>query len=37
LQNVNDGSTYVWELNGTNLVDYGYVGWAPGTDWLIRG
>jgi hypothetical protein len=38
LQNAIDGSCYVWEMNGLNLVSgasngYGYVGWTPGGDW----
>ena len=38
LQNVVDGSCYVWELNGTSqLVDNGFVGWTPGKDWVAKG
>ena len=33
LQNVKDGSCYIWELNSKTLVDNGFVGWAPGADW----
>ena len=36
LQNVNDGSCFVWEMNGLNFADsnsFGYVGWTPGAEW----
>ena len=37
LQNVVDGSCYVWNLNNKTLVDSGYVGWTPGKDWVAKG
>ena len=38
LQNANDGTCYIWELNGTSqLVGNGYVGWTPGKDWVAKG
>ena len=38
LQNASDGSCYIWELNGTGaLVDYGSVGWTPGSAWQVKG
>jgi hypothetical protein len=38
LQNANDGTCYIWELNGTGpLVGNGYVGWTPGKDWGAKG
>ena len=37
LQNAVDGSCYVWNLNNKALVDSGYVGWAPGKDWVAKG
>ena len=39
LQNANDGSCYVWEMNGLNLAPggVGFVGWTPGKDWQVKG
>jgi len=41
LQNVKDGSCYVWEMNGTGFSlktnGYGFVGWTPGKDWQVKG
>jgi len=37
LQNVSDGSAYVWELNGPGApIDSGYIGWTPGSSWVIH-
>ena len=36
LQNANDGTCYIWQLNGTSqLVGNGYVGWTPGKEWQV--
>ena len=37
LRNVTDGSCYVWEMNGLDLVEHGSVGWKTGKDWEVRG
>ena len=40
LQNALDGSCFVWEMNGLSLLSdssYGFVGWAPGKDWQVKG
>ena len=38
LQNVGDGSCFVWELDGVSpLKGYGFVGWTPGPDWQVKG
>ena len=39
LQNAIDGSCYVWEMDGLNLKagGHGFVGWAPGKDWQVKG
>ena len=38
LQNSTNGDCYVWETNGPNaaLVGYGYVGWSPGKEWVVK-
>ena len=35
--NANDGSCYIWEMNGRNIVDAASVGSPTGTDWDIKG
>ena len=39
LQNVKDGSCFVWEMDGLALKSggAGFVGWAPGKDWQVKG
>ena len=29
----NNGDCFVWNMKGTTLHDYGFVGWQPGSDW----
>jgi len=35
LQNINDGTCYIWEMNSLNLKvgGSGEIGWKPGADW----
>ena len=39
LQNKVDGACYVWEMDGLALKagDAGFVGWAAGKDWQVKG
>ena len=37
LQNASNGVCYVWNLNGKAVTTSGYVGWAPGPDWQVKG
>jgi len=36
LQDATSGDCYVWLLDGTAVIDGGYVGWRPGPDWVVQ-
>ena len=36
LQDATTGDCYVWLLDGTRVIDSGYVGWRPGPDWVVQ-
>ena len=36
LQNADDGSCFVWEMNGLALANYGGAGWTTGVHWEVR-
>ena len=38
LQNTDDGTCFVWEMNGLKVKDSGLVGWTPpSSDWRVAG
>ena len=34
-QNSDNSCCYVWEMKPNGPGDHGYVGWTPGTSWLV--